>query len=431
MRDRVIVNEQLGEELHAARLDNGLPVYVVPKKGYNKKYATVAVKYGSIDNRFQEAGSAEPIEVPGGIAHFLEHKLFEQEKRNVFSDFAELGASSNAYTNYTSTTYLFSTADNFFECFKILLEFVQNPYFTDENVTKEKGIIEQEIRMYEDMPEVRVSSNLMQALYHVHPVRVDVVGTVDSIRLITKEWLYLCYKMFYRPENMAVLVVGDVEPRRVFDDVDAIAGSAPRGKGEVRRLFPVEPRDVKEASVTQEMSVATPLIELGFKDVAGDARGLGLLKREITTRILLEILFGRSSDLYASLYKDGLINDKFGAAHESELEFAGSFVGGESKDPSGLIDRIMACIEETRNRGISGEVIDRTRRKMLGEFIGLFNSPERFAYQFNSYLFKGIDIFDYAAALKAPAAEAVQARLNEHLIESAHAVSVVKPKSGQ
>jgi predicted Zn-dependent peptidase len=427
----VVGHTGLEEETHVARLDNGLPVYVLPKPGYNKKYATFAVKYGSIDSRFRPPGSGV-IEVPAGIAHFLEHKLFEQKKGKIFHDFAELGASANAYTTYTTTTYLFSTTDNFYECLRILLRFVQEPYFTDEEVAKEKSVIEQEIRMYEDMPEVRVGSNLMRALYHDHPVRVDVVGTVDSIRRITKEMLYTCYDTFYRPENMAVLVVGDVDPGRVFDEVAAATEfGGRRGGGDVERLFPDEPAHVKEERIVQDMVVAAPLLEIGFKDTADAASGTALLRREVATKVLLEAMFGKGSDIYTRLYEMGLIDEKFGAAYESELEFAASFVGGESKDPDRLHDLVMEHIEKTKMSGLEEAAVERARRKLMGEFVFLFNSPERMAYRFNSYLFKGIDPFSYAEALGGLTADDVLTRLREHLDRSRHAVSIIRPKGNQ
>ncbi|MGE5486090.1 MAG: EF-P 5-aminopentanol modification-associated protein YfmH [Ignavibacteriales bacterium] len=429
MLHEVLVNARLGEEIRVARLDNGLPVYVLPKRGYNKKYATFAVKYGSIDSKFRTPGGGT-VEVPDGIAHFLEHKLFEQEEGNVFDEFAGLGASANAYTTYTTTTYLFSATENFYENLRVLLRFVQDPYFTSENVEKEKGIIEQEIRMYEDMPEVKVGSNLMRALYSAHPVRVDVVGTVESIRQITTDMLYRCYETFYRPENMAVLVVGDVEPSRVFDEVAAGAGFGGRtGGAEIERIFPEEPEDVADARVVEEMVVATPLLEIGFKDDPQGLRGTDLLRREVMARVLLEAVFGKSSDLYSSLYEQGLIDDKFGATHESELEYAASFAGGESKDPDRLHALMMDHIEGVRKRGLETGAIERAIRKMGGEFVTLLNSPERMAYRFNAYLFKGINLFDYINALQRLTPGMVQSRLEEHLAGSKHAVSIIRPKS--
>lgn len=429
MLHEVLSSADLGEEIQVARTDNGLPVYVLPKRGYNKKYATFATKYGSIDNVFRtpEAGT---VEVPDGIAHFLEHKLFEQEEGNVFDEFAGLGASANAYTTYTTTTYLFSATDNFYESLRVLLRLVQDPYFTVENVEKEKGIIEQEIRMYEDMPEARVGSNLMRAMYSAHPVRIDVVGTVESIRLITRDMLYKCYETFYRPQNMAVLVVGDVEPARVFDEVAAGTGFGGRtGGGDIVRVFPGEPEEVATGRVSEEMVVASPLLEIGFKDNPGGLRGMDLLEREVATKVLLETMFGRSSDLYSSIYEQGLVDEKFGATHESEMEYAASFAGGESRDPERLHALIMRYIEETRRTGLEEAAVDRAVRKMSGEFVSLFNSPERMAYRFNAYLFKGINLFDYMDTLRSLTTAVVESRLEEHLAETKHAVSVIHPKS--
>ena len=421
------VDSGLGEVIRKATVKGGLPVYVLPKKGFNKKYATFATKYGSVDVRFEIPETGEVLQVPDGIAHFLEHKLFEEEFGNVFDEFARLGASTNAYTTYTTTTYLFSTTDNFYECLRILVDFVQRPYFTDENVEKEKSIIEQEIRMYEDMPEVRVGSNLMRALYVRHPVRIDVVGTVESVRRITKEMLYKCYQTFYHPSNMALFVVGDVDPDRVFDEVAGrVKESKPRTRP-ITRFFPEEPGAVGEHLVVQNMVVATPLIEMGFKDPEVGLGGRALLRKEVATRVLLEVLFGRGSEVYAELYEEGLLNDKFGSAYEAELEFAASFIGGESREPERLRDRLLGYIRKAKQNGLDRDAIERARRKLMGEFVSLFNSPEKLAYRFNAYHFKGINLFEYLEALREVTPEGIEERLNRHFDEERHAVSVIYP----
>src|SRR5690606_17846313 len=238
----VLRDERLQEQVYQARLDNGLGVFVMPKPGFHKKYAVFSTRYGSVDNRFRRPDRDEVIQVPDGIAHFLEHQLFQDASGHVFNAFADLGASVNAYTSYTMTSYLFSTTDNFPQAFDKLLDFVQAPHFTEAGVRKEIGIIEQEIRMYQDFPRHRLSQNLLQALYHVHPVRIDIAGTVESIREITADTLQLCYDTFYHPSNMAVLVVGDVEPDAVLQQVlDDMAGRRYSFRPPVQRLFDPEP----------------------------------------------------------------------------------------------------------------------------------------------------------------------------------------------
>src|SRR5690606_38157317 len=212
---------QLDEELTVGTLPNGLEVFVLRKPGFSKKYAVFSTRYGSIDRTFRHPGDGTWHTVPDGIAHFLEHKLFEEEGGNAFDRFAALGASANAYTSYTMTSYLFSCSDHFRENLDILLDYVQEPYFTDENVEKEKGIIEQEIRMYQDHAAYRTMRTLLNCLYHQHPVRIDILGSVESIRRIDKDTLYRCHEAFYHPSNMALFVVGEVDPGEVFELVEA------------------------------------------------------------------------------------------------------------------------------------------------------------------------------------------------------------------
>ena len=241
----------------------------MPKPGFHKRYAVFSTRYGSIDNRFRRPDRLGVIEAPDGIAHFLEHQLFEDESGHVFNAFADLGTSVNAYTSHTMTSYLFSTTDNFAQALDRLLDFVQAPHFTDAGVEKEIGIIEQEIQMYQDQPRHRLMMNLLQALYHVHPVRIDIAGTPESIRAITAETLYTCYDTFYHPSNMAVFVVGDVDPDAVLDQVvDDIAARDYAFRAPVERLFDEEPETPAETRVETAMAAARPLYAVGFKDVA-------------------------------------------------------------------------------------------------------------------------------------------------------------------
>jgi predicted Zn-dependent peptidase len=263
---KVIENKLLKEKIFWQKVEPGLEVFVLPKRGYNKKYATFATRFGSIDSHFVVEGEGQELVVPDGVAHFLEHKLFEEKEGNVFDRFAKLGASSNAFTNFTNTAYLFSSTDNFEECLEILLDFVQQPYFTEENVEKEKGIIEQEIRMYEDNPQWRIFFNLLAALYQKHPVRKDIAGTVESIRQIDKDVLYQCYRTFYHPSNMAVFVVGDVDPDKTMKQVaDNIARHGHAPLGEIKRFYPQEGPNLAEKFVSQELVVSQPIINLGIK----------------------------------------------------------------------------------------------------------------------------------------------------------------------
>ena len=210
MKNKFYKNRIINEEVISAKLDSGLDVLLIPKKGYIKKYAIFSTKYGSNDNKFIPINENDVIQVPEGIAHFLEHKLFEEPEGNIFDEFSKLGTNVNAFTNFNQTSYLFSCTDNFCESLELLIKFVQNPYFTDENVEKEKGIIAQEIKMYEDNPGWRVFFNALKGMYFEHPVKIDIAGTIESIQNIDKETLYKCYNTFYNPKNMVLVTVGEI-----------------------------------------------------------------------------------------------------------------------------------------------------------------------------------------------------------------------------
>ncbi len=421
---------ELQETLTCCTVYPGMPLYILPKPGYQKKYAAFAAHFGSIDNRFQVDGTGEPVTVPEGVAHFLEHKLFEDERGNVFDRFAAHGASSNAFTTFTHTSYLFSTTDHFSECLELLLDFVQEPYFTAESVSKEQGIIGQEIRMYEDNPDWRIFFDLLQSLYHRHPVREDIAGTVESIALITPELLYQCYRRFYHPGNMALFVVGDLDPDRVRRQVDEnIARHRYKELGEIIRIYPEEPETVARQRISREMVVSEPLFNLGFKDpAAARLEGDALLRRESAMEILLDIIFGPSEPLFNELYEDMLIDDRFDAGYTAESSYGYVLIGGETRDPDRLYERIMSAIEKAKQEGPGAEQFERHRRDRLGSFMRRFNSLEFIANNYLAYRFRGSDLFNYPAILQQITLDEVRALLEETLVPERHAVSIVVPK---
>ncbi|WP_422444204.1 EF-P 5-aminopentanol modification-associated protein YfmH [Thermoanaerobacterium sp. DL9XJH110] len=419
----------LGEKLFSRRSRNGLWTYVLPKKNFSKVFALYSTHYGSIDSEFIVPATGEHLKVPEGIAHFLEHKMFEMEYGNVFDKFAELGTSSNAFTNYTSTTYLFSATSNFKQNLKLLLEFVDTPYFTKENVEKEKGIITQELRMYEDDPEWQVLLNLLRCLYHNHPVRIDIGGTVDSIQKIDVETLYKCYNTFYHPSNMLLFVTGCAEPEDVFNLVDEHEKEknlAPQA--EIKRFYPEEPDTINMPSAGVNLDVAEPLFLMGFKDVDVGYDGYDLLKKEITTAILLEILLGKSSQLYEHLYEEGLIDDRFSFSFEGQKDYGFCTIGGETRDPERLHHEILDSISSSKENGLAPEDLARVKKKFLGDFIQGFNSLEFIATSFVTYYHKKINLFDYIKALQEITLNDVTRRLHDFFDFSRHAVSVVMPK---
>lgn len=416
----------LHEALYREILPSGLTVYVFPKRGFQKRFATFSTQYGSIDNRFMVPGSHEVTEVPDGIAHFLEHKLFEEEDGNAADRFASIGASYNAFTNQTTTTYLFSATERFEDGIRILVDFVQHPYFTPQNVEKEKGIIEQELRMYMDDPHWHVFQNLLEAVFKAHPVRVDVGGTVASIQKITVDMLNHCYRTFYHPHNMTFFAVGDVDPVAVVDRVaEQLPDLSPQG--EIRRLYPEEPPEINRAWTEERMVAARPLVALGFKE--RDLQPAGYLRREVETGLMLEMLFGRSTGLFNRLYEDGLVDDRFSSYYFGHPSFAATILSAETSEPERLVDEIRKGVREAQAKPLSAEAFDRAKRRALGDFVELFDSPEAIATAFTDFHFKGVSLFDYRRALAEVTKQDVERRLSEHLQEEATVVSVVRPVS--
>ncbi|OXT07825.1 zinc protease [Thermoanaerobacterium thermosaccharolyticum] len=421
---REIFNEMIKEKMYHYEHESGLNVYVMPKKGFIKQYAMFATHYGSNDSEFIVPGETEKTLVPDGIAHFLEHKMFEEEEGSIFEEFSKNGASANAYTNFTTTAYLFSSTDNFYDNLKLLLDFVQRPYFTDENVEKEKGIIAQEIRMYDDDPSWRLFFNMLGGLYHLHPVKVDIAGTIESISKIDKDILYKCYKTFYHPSNMVLFIAGDVDINKVVDIVNNSV-KADKRQGEIKRIYPNEPASINKNYVEQKMAVSMPLFNIGFKDYDVGYGGKKLLKKDIVTQICLEILAGRSSDLYEELYNDGLIDSTFDTEYVGEIDHGYSIIGGQSIDPEAVKQAVLDKISKVNS--IDDSDLNRIKRKITGRFLKSFNSVEGISHNFITYYMRGINILDYTTTIEEITHEDVLNRFKTFFNEKNCVLSVIKP----
>ncbi|MFV9567833.1 MULTISPECIES: EF-P 5-aminopentanol modification-associated protein YfmH [Thermoanaerobacter] len=419
-----LYNERIDEKILLQELDNGLKVYIMPKRDYTKQFAIFATRFGSNDSKFIAPGDTEVTEVPDGVAHFLEHKMFEEEEGSIFEQFSKLGASANAYTNFTTTAYLFASTENFYENLKLLVNFVQNPYFTDENVEKEKGIIAQEIRMYQDDPNWRVYFNALEALYHVYPVRKDIAGTIESISKISKEILYKCYYTFYHPENMVLFAVGDIDVDKTLDIIKENVRQEKK-QGEIKRIYPKEPLSVYEKEVVQDMQVSIPLFNLGFKDTDVGFGGKKLLKKNLEIQIGLEMVLGRSSDLYERLYNEGLIDSTFSFDYGGEIDYGYSIIGGQSKDPFKVRDIILNAINNLQF--LKEEDFERIKKKYIGKFLRTFNSVDSIAYSFINFYMKEINLLDYLDVLYSISFEDVRERFQNHLREENSVLSVVNP----
>ncbi len=431
MKWHILESKTIEEKVYYTDLSPGPALYVLPRKGFNKKYAIFSTQFGSIDNCFAvKQNGKNKVTVPDGVAHFLEHKLFDDETGNVFDRFAKYGASPNAFTTFTHTTYLFSCTDFFWENLELLLGFVQSPYFTEESVAKEQGIIQQEILMYQDNPEWKVFFNLLGALYRDHPVRNDIAGDVESITKITKDVLYTCYNAFYHPSNMAIFVTGDLSPGDVLQQVQAdLQRRAINGEKEIERCYPREGTPVKARKVTQELAVSQPVFKLGFKDPYTYLRGRDLLFRDLVSELLLEMIFGRSEPLFTRLYEEGLIDERFSAGFVAECSYGFTIMGGRTKDPGLLHERILEGIANAKRNGLGRDSFERHRRKMQGEFMKSFNSQEFIANNFLAYRFRGINFFEVVDVLEQISFADIENRLHEHLDEELHAVSIVNPVS--
>ncbi|SDG99926.1 Predicted Zn-dependent peptidase [Alteribacillus persepolensis] len=421
--------DQLEETIYSEKLDNGLTVFVLPKPGFHKTFAVFSTNYGSIDNHFVPLGKQEAVKVPDGIAHFLEHKMFEDEEGDVFQTFGEQGASANAFTSFTKTAYLFSSTQETYKNLETLLDFVQHPYFTDESVEKEKGIIEQEITMYEDNADWQLFFNLLGNLYHNHPVQIDIAGSASSIYDITKEDLYECYHTFYHPSNMVLFIAGDVDSEKVFNLVENNQSQKSFKEPEkIERLLDDEPNEVKQKKSVQEMSVNTPKCMVGYKVDASTKTGSDLLQYEFSMQLLLDVLFGPGSEAYESFYEEGLIDDSFSTEFTAERSFSFLAVGGDTTDPDQLEKRIIDTIEKAVEDGISKEQLDRVRKKKIGNFFKQLNSLEFVANQYTSFAFHDIHLFEAIPVLENITAEEVNELLKTHFQQDTRAVSQITKK---
>lgn len=416
--------ERIGEEVFRTTLPNGLPVYIVPKKDFLRKYALFATRYGGMDMRFEKDG--QWLDTPAGIAHYLEHKMFDTEDGNALQELAKNGAEPNAFTSNAITCYYFDATDKFYESLEILLSFVSVPYFTDESVQKEQGIIGQEIGMIEDNPEWQVYKQLMQALYHTSPARTPVAGSVESISHITAQTLYDCHKAFYTPANMCLVVVGDVKPERIIAAANQIlpAKSGPL----IRRDYGAEEElTAAEHFVTAAMEVSMPTFLVGFK--CPPQHG-GEEQHRFTAigELACDVLMGESSPLYARLYAEGLINGSFGAAFDLLPGASYVYAGGDSKDPQAVAEAILAEAQRLVSEGVDGDYYRRVVNANFGAALKALNSFESIAVSMAEGCFQGYDPYRFPEVYDSITVEDVLDFLRRNMTRDHMALSVITPK---
>ena len=422
---QIIENELINEKVYIEKLESGFTIYCIPKKNTKKKYAICGVGYGSNYNHFIIKDDNKEVTIPDGVAHYLEHKMFEQESgENSLDVLSSLGVNANAYTTNDHTAYLFECTKNFEKALDELLEYLQNPYFTDENVEKERGIISQEIKMYDDDPDWRVYINCMKALYINNPIRIDVAGSVESINQISKDILYECYNNFYVPENMVLIIIGDFEPEDIIQKVKEKVIIKNKLKAQI--INQPEPLEISTKKLVEKMDITIPFFTIGYKVNPIEKEKI---KRTITIEILLEIIFGLSSDTYNELYEKGLIYENLITSFEwSNEEYAHILIQGKTFNFNKVIEIIHKKIDDIKNTGISEKTFETAKRKIYGLYIREFNDISNEATLFAVNYFKRINPFDYIEEFKNITKEYSMNVLREVFEESKEVVSMIMPK---
>ena len=414
----------LSEEVFWKVLPNGLTVAVVPRPGFSRKLAYFVTDFGAIHTEFSVDGKA--CRVPAGVAHYLEHKLFDLPGRDVMAEFAALGANPNAFTSYDITAYYFSCTENFEPCLRLLLEYVSTPYFTDETVQKEQGIIGQEIGMHADNPDSRIFEELMAGMYRRHPITVPILGSVESIAQITPRILHDCHKAFYRPDNMILCVVGDVDPEAVCQMAQEIL---PEKSPETvtRPQTWEEEMTCPTAYSAHTMEVAMPMFQLGFKCEPPE-NGEEAVRVEAIGELAAEALFGEASALYLRLYEEGLIDTSFGGGFEVTDGAAMLIVGGDSEDPEAVRDAILQEAQRLVREGIDEKEFLRSKRSAMGRRIRDLDSFDGTAFRICAYFFSKFDYFDFPRVYKTVESSDIQDFLRRVVTEERCSLCVIHPK---
>ena len=415
---------RLNEQIYWDTLPNGLTIAVVPRKGFSKKMAYFVTGTGSIHREFTMDG--QPFYAPMGVAHFMEHKLFDMPGRDISGEFGELGASVNAFTSYDMTAYYFSCTENFPQCLRLLLEMVTKPYFTEESVDKEQGIIGQEIDMNEDAPETRIFEDLIKKMYREHPIKEPILGTRQTIGQITPQVLYDCHKALYRPENMILCVVADCDPEQIRAMALEMTADMSCPQVQMRRQWEEEPF-CWEKEVTSQMEVARPMFQIGFKC---DDPGTGeqAIYQEFVGDLAAEVLFGESSELYLRLYEQGLIDPSFGGGLDTVPGVAMLNATGDSDDPVAVKDAILAQAQKIAREGIDETDFLRIKRSTLGGRLRGLDSFDSVCFRICAYHFSGFDYFRFPEIYESVQAEDVQKFIGQMVTPERCCLSVIVPK---
>ncbi|MBQ8207128.1 MAG: insulinase family protein [Clostridia bacterium] len=422
---KTVKSALLGEKYEHIKHKSGLDIYVFPKN-LTTTYAVFGTHYGSIDNGFMLEGDSSVTEVPGGIAHFLEHKMFTNEDgSDSFERFSELGADANAYTSYDKTVFLFSCTSNFSECLGELIDFVTHPYFTDESVAKEQGIIAEEIGMYDDNPATRSYYGMLEGLYEKHDIKNNICGTAQSIAEITPALLYRCHEVFYNLSNMALVICGNV----TSDEVLTVADKHLKAQNPVKIIR----RKVKESDRVAKprteckMQLAKPLFDIGIKDTAVPADPILRERREVAMSIVTDLIFSQTGELFSELYESGMISPSLNSAYTVSETFGFCAVSGEADDPEAVYEKIKSYVLQKRNEGFTEEEFERCRKVFYSSFVRGLDSADDIANDLIEFVFDGYDFFGYADIISTITLDEVMEVFRSSFSEQCFTLSAVFP----
>ena len=419
-------SSKVKEEVYIDKLENGLTVMVIPKKNTAKKYVIWGTEFGSIDNHFYFDGNE--VIVPDGIAHYLEHKLFEQENgKNSLDVLSSLGVEANAYTTNNHTAFLFEATDNFYEALDEFMNYVQNPYFTDENVEKERGIIGQEIMMYDDYPDWKVYMNAIKAMYKNNPINIDVAGNIETIAEIDKDKLYTIYNAFYKPDNMLLILTGDFVVDEIFEEVKKRIKPLNQNHN-TERIYPTEQEEIVSKYIEDCKDISKPIFVIGYKDKID---GKNQVKKDLAIEVICNIIIGKSSRLYQRLYKEGLVSNSFSYNYEYAKTYAHLLIQNSSNDPKKVEEEIQKEIDYYLQNGFSENDFERIKNKIYGEYVKGYNNISNVADEFLIYHFKGINPFDFLDECAVLDKKYVEEVFKEVFKENKKILSIVFSKEGK
>ena len=422
---KIIESSKIKEKAYVEKLENGMQVIIIPKQHTKKKYVIWGTHFGSIDNHFIMPKTGEEVYIPDGVAHFLEHKMFEQpDGTNSLDTLMALGIDANAYTTNDHTAYLFECTNHFEEGLNELMDYVQHPYFTDENVEKEKGIIGQEIKMYDDDPGWQLYMNALDCMYKGNPIKIDIAGTIESISKIDPDVLYKCYNTFYHPSNMTMVICGDFEPKKILEEIKKRL-LPKENQADIKRIYTAKEEKINMPEKITKMEVSIPIFMMAYKDIENNQEAA--IKKHIAIEILLNIIIGKSSKLYKELYEEGSLLAQLDFDYEFTAQYAHILISGTSKEPKKVVQKITDKIEQLKQQGLNNKEFERAKRKLYGDYVIEYNSVANIARMFIADTMKKVQSFDYIEEFETVTKEYTQNVLNEMFINKNKVLSIIEP----